>query len=211
MLDLEKFRKKVKRITRRSWMRHALRNISNNDNHAGLERAYLLTDPWNLDSPVEHSRFAATNRVLEQRFGHVSDLLEVGCGEGLQSSYLQRLTRQLHGIDVSPTAISRARARLPRASFHVGDLLSQGWHRTGRRFDVVVACEVLYYVQDLEATLAAMSAIGDHCFVSFYSPEAYKLSDAIHRIPNVEQGWYSDSGFTWLMAWWSNPRPGSPD
>jgi 2-polyprenyl-3-methyl-5-hydroxy-6-metoxy-1,4-benzoquinol methylase len=209
MLDIEKFRKKVKHITRRSWMRHALRNISNNDNHVGLERAYLLTDPWNLDSPVEHSRFAATNRVLEQRFGHVTDLLEVGCGEGLQSTYLQRLTKHLHGIDVSPTAVSRARARLPQASFHVGDLLTQGWHKSGRRFDVVVACEVLYYVQDLEATLGAMSAIADHCFVSFYSPEAYKLSDAIHRIANVEQGWYSDSGFTWLMAWWSNPRTNS--
>src|SRR5688572_6532786 len=105
MLDLVKIRKKVARVTRRSWMKHALRKISNNDNHAGLERAYWLTDPWNLDSPVEHARFAATNRVIEDRFGRVADLLEVGCGEGLQSTYLQRLTDRLHGIDVSPTAV----------------------------------------------------------------------------------------------------------
>ena len=206
MLDLEKIRKKVARVTRRSWMKHALRNISNNDNHSGLERAYWLTDPWNLDSPVEHARFAATNRVLEDRFGRVSDLLEIGCGEGLQSTYLQRLTERLHGIDVSPTAVERAQARLPLAQFHVGDLSRLGWHNQDKRFDLVVACEVLYYVQDLHGTLAAMNAIGDHCFVSFFSPEAHKLSETIRQIPNVEQGWYSDSGFTWLMAWWSNPR-----
>jgi 2-polyprenyl-3-methyl-5-hydroxy-6-metoxy-1,4-benzoquinol methylase len=207
MLDIEKLRKKVARLTKRSWMKHALRNISNNDNHVGLERAYRVNDPWNLDSPVEHTRFAATNRALESCFGRVSSMLEVGCGEGLQSSYLQRLTDNLHGIDVSPTAVARARQRVPDAQFHVGDLCQLGWHEQGRRFDVVVACEVLYYVRDVPATLAAMNSLGDHCFVSFYSPEAHKLSDFIREMPNVQQGWATDSGFTWLMAWWSNRQP----
>src|SRR5688572_30209268 len=137
MLDIEKLRKKVARLTKRSWMKHALRNISNNDNHVGLERAYRINDPWNLDSPVEHARFEATNRALESCFGRVSSMLEVGCGEGLQSSYLQRLTDKLHGIDVSTTAVARARLRVPDADFHVGDLCQLGWHEQGRRFDVV--------------------------------------------------------------------------
>src|SRR5688572_20569208 len=114
MLDLDKLRQRALRLTRRSWMKHALRNVSNNDDHQGLERAYRLKDPWNLDSPMEHARFAATSSLLSQRFGRVNDLLEIGCGEGLQSTYLQELTERLHGIDVSATAIERARARLPR-------------------------------------------------------------------------------------------------
>lgn len=191
---------------RRSWLNYALHDVSNNDNHEGIERTYRITDPWSLDSPREHARFEATNRVIESRFGKVSEILEIGSGEGVQSTYLRRLCQTLYGVDVSPTAVQRARARLPDAHFMVGDLAHQPWVSEGKRFDLVVACEVLYYIADVRATLELMNKLGDACFVSFFSFEAYKLSTLVESIPGVETGWFNHDRITWLLAWWRNPR-----
>jgi trans-aconitate methyltransferase len=203
---LHGIKQKARRVARRVWMKQALRGISDNDAYDRLERAYRVTDPWNLDSPVEHARFAATNEILSRQFGKVRDLLEIGCGEGVQSAYLQQLTERLHGIDVSPTAVARARERLPNAHFHAGDLAQQPWNHDGTRFDLAVACEVLYYVRDVRGTLAQMNRLADKCFVSFFAPEAHKLSDLIQEMPDVQRSWHSHQGATWLMAWWENPR-----
>ena len=205
MIQAELLRQKANRVLRRQWLKYTLRNVSNNDNHAGLERIYMMPDPWNLDSPREHARFEATNALITRHFGTVGDLLELGSGEGLQSAYLRRVCRNLHGVEVSPTAVARARRRLPEAHFESGDLFQQDWLRQDRRFDLVVACEVLYYVADLDATLAEMNRLGDACIVSFFAPEAYKLSARLERIGNIQKDWFHFDGVTWLMAWWKNP------
>jgi 2-polyprenyl-3-methyl-5-hydroxy-6-metoxy-1,4-benzoquinol methylase len=205
MFQPELLRQKANRVLRRHWLKYTLRNVSNNDNHAGLERIYMMPDPWNLDSPKEHARFAATNGVIQRNFGTVGDILEIGSGEGLQSTYLHKVCRNLHGIEVSPTAVARARKRLPDAHFEAGDLAQQDWLKQGRRFDLVVACEVLYYVADLDATLEQMNQLGDACLVSFFSAEAHKLVGTLERIPNLQKDWFCFDGVTWLMAWWKNP------
>lgn len=205
-MNLQGITQKARRVARRVWMKQALRGISDNDAYDRLERVYRITDPWNLDSPIEHARFAATNEILSARFGKVGDLLEIGCGEGAQSAYLQQVTQRLHGIDVSPTAVARAQERLPNARFYAGDLAHQAWNEDGTHFDLAVACEVLYYVRDVRGTLQLMNRLANNCFVSFFSPEAHKLSDLIQEIPGVERTWRSHGGFTWLMAWWEN-RP----
>ena len=203
-MELEDLRQKANRVLRRQWLKYTLRNVSNNDNHEGLDRIYLMPDPWNLNSPREHCRFEATNALIRRNFGIVPELLEIGCGEGMQSSFLQEVCHNLHGVEVSPTAVSRARARLPAAHFETGDLLHQDWLRSGRHFDLVVACEVLYYVSDLDATVAEMNRLGDACLVSFFSPEAPKLTAAVEKIPGVQKDWFHFDGVTWLIAWWRN-------
>lgn len=206
LFGLQTLRQKLARISRRRWMQRNLRDISDNDNHVGLERIYQKPDPWNLDSPLERARFEATNRIIESRFGHVQDLLEIGSSEGVQSSYLRRMCRNLYGIEVSPTAVERARTRVPDAQFFVGDLPSQRWLETGKRFDLIVACEVLYYIRDPRATIEMMNQLADACLVTFFTPEAYKLAAIVDAIPGVEKGWFTYDRVTWLMAWWRN-RP----
>jgi protein-L-isoaspartate O-methyltransferase len=204
MLDLENLRQKARRLARRRWMQHHLRDISDNDNHLGLERLYRLDDPWNLDSPLEHARFEATNRVIEHNFGKVGDLLEIGCGEGFQSTYLQRLCDRLHGVEVSATALERARKRLPDAQLSLGDLTQQNWVAQRKRFDLIVACEVLYYVKDVRGTMELMNQLGDACLISFFAPEAHKLTALVEEMPRAQKGWFVHDGVTWLMAWWRN-------
>jgi trans-aconitate methyltransferase len=207
-MELEKLRRKARKVLRRRWMQHALKDVTNNDNHAGLERIYRITDPWNLDSPLEHARFETTNHLILKHFGRVGDLLELGSSEGVQSTYLRRLCRNLYGIDVSPTAVERARKRVPDADFRAGELSKQPWLKEGKRFDLVVACEVLYYVADVRRTLEMMNQLGNGCFVSFFAPEAHKLTALVESIPRVQKGWFNQDGVTWLMAWWEN-RPGT--
>ncbi len=205
MFQTDALRQKANRVLRRQWLKYTLRNVTNNDNYAGLDRIYTIPDPWSLDSPREHVRFEITNTFINRNFGKVDNLLEIGCGEGLQSSYLRQVCNNLHGIDVSPTAVARARQRLPEVHFESGDLFHQDWLKQDRRFDLVVACEVLYYIADLEATLAEMNRLGDNCFVSFFTGEAYKLCARMDRIEGVHKDWYHFDGITWLFAWWKNP------
>ena len=133
----------LRKAQRRLWMKYALRGVGGNDNHARLDLAYRMPDPWNMDSPMERARFEATNGVIEQAFGRVGSVLEIGCGEGHQTQYLARLSDEQYGLDVSPAAIERARVRLPQAHFAAVDLFQQPWGEERQRFDLVTACEVL--------------------------------------------------------------------
>lgn len=195
---------RIKNVLRRRWLHYGLRDISNNDNHQGLERLYRVQDPWSLDSHREHIRFALTNREITNAFGKVGSLLEIGSGEGFQSTYLCRICDELWGVEVSKTAVTRAQARLPDAKFFAGDIHSQPWSQEAKSFDLVVACEVLYYISDIKGTLDTMSRLGKACFVSFFSPEVYKLTELIEAIPNVRKNWIAHDRTTWLLAYWSN-------
>ncbi len=194
----------LRKVKRRSWMKFALRGVGGNDNFERLDLAYTVEDPWNMDSPTEQARFAATNRIIEREFGRVGSLLELGCGEGHQSAHLAQLAGQSYGLDVSAKAIERARQRLPAAEFAATDLFGQPWGEQPGRFDLVTACEVLYYLADVEATLARMSQLGRACLVTIFAPAARRVGPHLERIPGLHKDWIWHGGTVWLVAWWRN-------
>lgn len=198
-------RDRLARSFRQRWLAYGLRDISDNDNHGQLDRLYRIKDPWNLDSPHEHYRFEATNRLILQEFGKVGTLLELGCGEGTQTAYLRRTCDSMSAVDVSRTAVTRAQARLPDVDFAVGDLRHQPWINSGKRFDLIVACEVLYYVADVSMLLQTVNTVGRACLVTFFTPEAPKLAAIVEAVPNVKKDWIHHRGTTWLVAWWRSP------
>lgn len=193
---------KAGKALRRLWMKYAMRGVGGADNYSRLDRAYALDDPWNMDSALERSRFEATNAMIERAFGRVGNLLEIGCGEGHQSAYLIQVAEQLYGIDVSARAIERARIRVPRATFAACDLASQPWGDAAGRFDLVVACEVLYYIKDIPATLTRMRRLGRGGFVTFFAPAMGLVSPHIADIPGLHKDWMQAYGTTWLVVWW---------
>ena len=93
------------------------------DDAARFNRLYLVPDPWSLNGEGEGLRFGQTNRLIQEKFGHPHSLLEIGCGEGLQSNELQQVCNRLYGIDISRRAIKRAKLWCPKATFVVGDML----------------------------------------------------------------------------------------
>lgn len=190
---------------RQLWMRFALRGVGQADNHSRLDLAYLVPDPWRLDSEAEHARYRATSAAVERAFGRPRTILEVGCGEGVQSEYFAKQCDRLTGIDVSPRAIARAKKRLPDAELIAGDLLAQPWANEAGRFDVVVACEVIYYMSDVPRFLAAMNRLGRGCVVTYFAAAERKMGQYVRAIPGVTIERIAHGDAAWFVATWTPP------
>lgn len=194
----------LSKAQRRLWMKYALRGVGGSDNHARLDLAYSMEDPWNMDSALERTRFEATNQIIERAFGRVGSILELGCGEGHQSRHLARLGDRLHGVDVSAQAIERARRRIPDAQFAVADIFSQPWATDRHRFDLVTACEVLYYLSDPAATIERMRQLGRNGLVTFFAPAAGRIGPSLERVPGLHKDWIHAGATSWLVGWWTD-------
>jgi len=196
---------KLRKAVRRTWMKYAMRGVGGADDYQRLDMAYRVADPWNMESGMEQARFTATNALIERSFGRVGSLLELGCGEGHQTLVLGALADEVHGIDVSPIAIARARERVPGAQFEATDIHGQPWGDDSGRFDLVVACEVLYYIKDIPATIARMNHLGRACMVTFFAPALRRVGPHLEGIPGLHKDWIHHQGQTWLVCWWRNP------
>lgn len=109
-------------------------------------------DPWGLaSSPYEAAKFDRTIAALSAR--RAAFALEVGCAGGVLTERLSAVCDRLLAIDVSPTALERARRRLSgrrnvrfeAAAFPRDCPVLDG-------LDLVVLSEVAYYwsVADLD-------------------------------------------------------------
>ena len=196
---------KARKALRRSWMNYALRGVGANDNHQRLELAYRIADPWNMESDLERFRFERTNQIISRQWPQLESILELGCGEGHQSQYLARLCGQLYGADVSATAVERAKSRVPAARFAAGDIFAQPWGREPGRFELVVACEVLYYISDIQRTIDEMNHLGRNCLVTMFAPAIRRVGPFVEAMPGVQKDWFGQAGAQWVVAWWRSP------
>jgi len=186
---------------RKVWRRFALRGTRYTSKYAKLNALYVMDDPWNMASPSERYRFAETNRLILQNFGKVDTILEIGCGEGHQSLYLRELCNRLVGLDVSYIAVKRARRRCPRGEFLVGDVFCQEIYAQAP-FDLVVGCEVLYYMEDVPAALRQMQALGRNNFVTYFSGEIKKMDLQVLSLPGATSDVIEFENSRWSAAWW---------
>ncbi len=106
-----------------------------------FEEAYRAgTPPWDIGRPQpEVTRLAEEGEV-------VGDVLDAGCGTGENALYLAGLGRSVVGIDASPLAVERARAKAAArgvaADFLVADALDLA--RLRRRFETVLDCGLFH-------------------------------------------------------------------
>lgn len=196
-------REKAEQLVRRTWMKYALRTVRQNDAHDRLDLAYKVPDPWHMASEQEQARFVETNTIIERDIGeHFERVLEIGCGEGHQTEHLLQLADRITGIDVSATAIERAKKRLPDAEFLVGDIYAQPWADERGRFDLVTACEVIYYMSDMPKFLKQMDTLGHDCLVTYFAPAARKVEAHVMAMPGVERTSFRWKDVEWIAAWW---------
>jgi 2-polyprenyl-3-methyl-5-hydroxy-6-metoxy-1,4-benzoquinol methylase len=113
----------------------------------GFEWAYQNgTPPWEIGRAQ-----SAIVGLAEQ--GAISgSVLDLGCGTGDNVLYLASLGLDVTGIDASPTAIGRAKAKAAErgidATFIEGNALDLAGLR--RSFDVVVDCGLFHIFSDAE-------------------------------------------------------------
>lgn len=187
---------------RNFWSRLWLRRSHFSGRYSDLERLYTLKDPWDLASSREQARFVATNRAVERVAPGCQSLLEIGCGEGLQTEHLAKVSRSVAGLDVSAQAVERARQRLPRVEFQAGPAEDVAALFPGRRFDLATAFEVLYYMPDVPRVIATLQGLADAVLVTSFSNEAEKV-----RAQLTGPGWselepISAEGTDWRVFYW---------
>jgi len=121
---------------------------------ADFEEIFEQEDPWQYTSAYEQRKYEETLALLPR---HIGSALEIGCAEGVFTQMLAKRVDRLTAVDISPTAIARARERcaeLSNVEFRQLDLFTQetdeGQDLAGK-YDVVVCGEVLYYAPDFDA------------------------------------------------------------
>ena len=127
---------------------------------AAFEARYRAdADPWRtLSDPAELAKAAHVLAICGD--GPFAAALELGCGIGGLTAGLAPRCRSLLALDAAPTAVAAARARLgrwPHARVEVATLPDELPHGS---FDLVVASEVLYYLDSRRARRRRRVAAG---------------------------------------------------
>lgn len=187
------------------WVKLLQKGTVHASRNGRFNQLYHVNDPWGMGSEREQFRFIETNRILEEELGSIDSLLEIGCGEGHQTEYFGRLCEHLYGFDVSGTAVSRARQRCPGALLSVGDVFT--YQSELKKFDLVVACEVLYYIKDIPAALGRMSELGSKCLVTYYQSGPCVLDQYFNDIPNIKTRVIQAGDTSWKVVWWDTVVP----
>lgn len=112
--------------------------------------------PWHQDKTVNAIFSDIAVVILRQR--SPDSLLDVGCGMGYMAERFRveiPTLKRVAGIDVSETAVVRARSMFPEIEFMARTI---GDHPSQEKFDVVVSKDVLWYVlDDLQAYLSSLA------------------------------------------------------
>ncbi len=110
-------------------------------------------------------------------------LCDIGCGGGLITEPMARLGFKVTAIDADEEAVSVASAHAAAGSLTVDYLCetAESLAREGRRFDVVLALELIEHVAEPDALLAACGALVKHGGVFIgatlnRTPQAYALA-----------------------------------
>jgi SAM-dependent methyltransferase len=189
---------------RNYWMRLTLRRVHYTDRADKFDRLYMIEDPWEMAAAKERARFDWTNRLIAEHLAPSGSILEIGCGEGHQSRHLARLCDRLYGIDVSPRAVQRARRRCPEGKFAAGDPFALGFTDMPAPVDLVVACEMLYYVKDVPRFIKRISQLGRACLVTYYGGHAANLDPHFAAVTDCRRECFRFGEVEWTAAWWRN-------
>jgi predicted TPR repeat methyltransferase len=85
-------------------------------------------------------------------------VLDAGCGTGLCGPLLRPYAKRLHGVDLSPAMLAKARRKKAYDALTRADLATLGTLPAGP-FDMIVSSDVLVYFGDLTRVFANFAAI----------------------------------------------------
>jgi len=133
--------------------------------------------PWDIGRPQpEFVRLAEAGEIR-------GDVLDVGCGTGENAMHLAGLGHRVWGVDSSPVAIEKAKAKTVRrgskATFRAFDALEL--HRLGRKFDTIIDSGLFHgfsdegrelFTSNLAAALRSRGTYHMLCF-SEHEPDSW--------------------------------------
>lgn len=107
-------------------------------------------DPWHQKECLDYSYIRHVTNVSIRKY-EINSLLEVGCGLGAFTNFMVKNNPlvNVEGIDVSETAIQKARISYPDINFKVGDLLEYSEKKLD--YDAILFSEIMWFIlQDID-------------------------------------------------------------
>jgi predicted TPR repeat methyltransferase len=96
-------------------------------------------------------------RAAQGKALRFASALDLGCGTGLMGEAIRPFVDRLHGVDLSPGMVAKARAKLIYEGLAVGDLLGFLHAEPANDADLVLAADVLVYIGDLAPVFGAVA------------------------------------------------------
>jgi Predicted methyltransferase (contains TPR repeat) len=121
---------------------------------------------WHQEDMTRLQKRMSLAILIGYDFGRVVD---IGCGTGAFTNLLKKENNNVTGFDISPTAITKARARFPNTRFYavrVGEAIGM----ITEKADLIVMMEVLSYLEDWKEVIKNASAKTERLFISLYLP-----------------------------------------
>ncbi len=164
-------------------------------------------DKYNTHNPVARALmdgFMKSFDELVELSGAPATSFEVGCGEGELSIRLARCGMRAVGMDIAAEAIDEARKRIQAAGVNVPVSVGSIYEldAAANRSDLVVCCEVLEHLEDVEAAIDVLHALTGKRLIASVPREP------IWRAMNMVRGKYwTDLGNTpGHVQHWSTAR-----
>lgn len=122
-------------------------------------------DSWFQEDLTSLAKQLSLTVLERHNFGQI---LDVGCGKGAFTHLLKKANNQVTGLDISLTAVRKARAKYPHIRFEVMEapqmaLLNQA-------FDLVVVQEVLSYLDGWRDVLQTIALMTQYIYTTLYLP-----------------------------------------
>ncbi len=122
-------------------------------------------------------------------------IVDVGCGLGYFTEHLKRCypESRVYGLDIASVALERAALRVPDCTFRRVDLKIPGLSVDGgRRFDLAVALDCLYYFEDREihgvlANIRALMTSRGFLMVGYHLPEDMRFGLYLRSLADAER------------------------
>jgi SAM-dependent methyltransferase len=135
-----------------------------------FEDMYINEDKDNFDSwfqeDITHLKTVISLSILNQY--NFNTILDVGCGKGTITHLLKKKNNYVLGVDISKTAINKAKVKYPEIDFQV--LKSDEILLLNKEFDLVIAMEILSYLENWKNFIEKVSKISNYFFISLYIP-----------------------------------------
>ena len=136
-----------------------------------FEEMYHNEDRDGYDSWYQEDLTNLTSQislVILNRY-NFSRILDIGCGKGTFIHLLKKANNKVVGMDISETAIEKARAKYRDIDFKVlsvNELMST----QKEQYDLVIMKEILSYLENWKEVIKYASKITKYIFISLYLP-----------------------------------------
>jgi len=121
-------------------------------------------DSWFQDDMNHMTKKLALTILAGYNFNSVVDF---GCGKGTFTNLLKKNNNNVIGVDISKTAVLKAKAKFTSIDFRVGDAK---YFSQMPPVDLVVAIEVFSYVENWKEIFETISKRSSYFFIATYIP-----------------------------------------